>query len=297
MTCEFGSLTPDDLLNTKQVKSQQAHAISACLKPLIKWRTMAALQECREACGGHGYSHFSRYGHWKNDYDVNLTWEGDNNVLIQQTSRWLLTTYQKGRFNQYDTLRALEDDMKESLDPKDIRSALKWKVQWMLQESVGAISKEGITAWNDLQAICLQKLGMSMAEYFTAWRLFEEMKLLKGGNLQIMEQVLEIYCTHRVLQDIGEYYKGGFVTPDQHSDLKLKLRDLNANLVPNIMSLVDGIMYHDRVVNSALGHSDRANLYDRYLNEVRGAKDFLSKTKIWRELFPRPMKPRPRLWV
>lgn len=85
------------------------------------------------------------------------------------------------------------------------------------------------------------------------------------------------------------------MTPEQHSELKLRLRDLNAKLVPNVINLVDTIMYHDRVVSSALGHSDRANLYQRYLNEVRGAKDFISKTKIWRELFPRPMTPRPRL--
>ena len=83
MIREFGTLTPEDFLNTKKVKCQQTHAISACLKPLIKWRTMAALQESREACGGHGYSQFSRFGNWKDDYDVNLTWEGDNNVLIQ----------------------------------------------------------------------------------------------------------------------------------------------------------------------------------------------------------------------
>ena len=86
---------------------------------------MAALQGCREACGGHGYSQFSRYGQWKDDYDVNLTWEGDNNVLIQQTARWLLTNYQKGRFSQYETLKELEDDMKETFNPKDVRAALK----------------------------------------------------------------------------------------------------------------------------------------------------------------------------
>jgi len=42
------------------------------------------LQECREACGGQGLKTENRIGHLKGEYDVQLTFEGDNNVLMQQ---------------------------------------------------------------------------------------------------------------------------------------------------------------------------------------------------------------------
>ena len=45
--------------------------------------------------GGHGYSSFSKLGNLYNDNDVNLTWEGDNHVLIQQTSKYVLEQAQK----------------------------------------------------------------------------------------------------------------------------------------------------------------------------------------------------------
>lgn len=40
--------------------------------------------------GGHGYSALSKLGTLYNDNDVNNTWEGDNNVLIQQATKSVL---------------------------------------------------------------------------------------------------------------------------------------------------------------------------------------------------------------
>lgn len=137
----WDSLSPDDLANAKNPRAAEAHAISACLKPLFKWETMKALQECREACGGHGYSSFARFGNWKEDYDVNLTWEGDNNVLIQQTIRWLLTAYQKSNFGKYESLKPFEDPILEKFDANDLIGVLKWKVMSLLEESVAALGK------------------------------------------------------------------------------------------------------------------------------------------------------------
>jgi len=41
-------------------------------------------QECREACGGQGVKTENRIGQFKGEYDVHSTFEGDNNVLMQQ---------------------------------------------------------------------------------------------------------------------------------------------------------------------------------------------------------------------
>jgi acyl-CoA oxidase len=54
---------------------------------------MMDLQECREACGGQGLKTDNRVGPAKAEYDVQLTFEGDNNVLMQQVSKALLGDY------------------------------------------------------------------------------------------------------------------------------------------------------------------------------------------------------------
>jgi len=60
------------------------HVLSSGYKAMFTWHNMNTLQECREACGGQGLKAENRIGHLKGEYDAQLTFEGDNNVLMQQ---------------------------------------------------------------------------------------------------------------------------------------------------------------------------------------------------------------------
>ncbi|XP_027346246.1 acyl-coenzyme A oxidase 3, peroxisomal-like [Abrus precatorius] len=69
------------------------HIISSAYKATFTWNNMRTLQECREACGGQGVKTENRIGHFKGEYDVHSTFEGDNNVLMQQISKALFAEY------------------------------------------------------------------------------------------------------------------------------------------------------------------------------------------------------------
>jgi acyl-CoA oxidase len=91
--------------------SKAIHVYSSALKATLTWQNMTTLQvllkcyeyicfhawisgshwiffhfcqECREACGGQGLKTDSRVGILKAEFDVQSTFEGDNNVLLQQ---------------------------------------------------------------------------------------------------------------------------------------------------------------------------------------------------------------------
>lgn len=63
-------------------------------KALVTWSCRDAAQECREACGGHGFLKAARIGDIRSVNDPCVTYEGDNNILVQQTSNWLLRQWQ-----------------------------------------------------------------------------------------------------------------------------------------------------------------------------------------------------------
>ena len=74
----------------------ELHALSSAAKPICTWAARDGIQECREACGGHGYLKISRLGDLRNDNDANCTYEGENNTLIQQASNWLISLRRSG---------------------------------------------------------------------------------------------------------------------------------------------------------------------------------------------------------
>ena len=82
----------------------EMHALSSAGKPIVAWTVRDVIQECREACGGHGYLKCSRLGDLRNDNDANCTYEGENNILIQQASNFLVNTRAKGweAFGEFD---------------------------------------------------------------------------------------------------------------------------------------------------------------------------------------------------
>ncbi|MFE6736600.1 acyl-CoA dehydrogenase [Microbacterium sp. NPDC057650] len=74
---------------------EDLETLAAALKPLSTWHALDTLQEAREACGGAGFMFENRLVGLRADLDIYVTFEGDNNILLQLVGKRLLTDYAK----------------------------------------------------------------------------------------------------------------------------------------------------------------------------------------------------------
>ncbi len=74
---------------------EDLETLAAALKSLSTWNALSTIQEAREACGGSGFLAENRLVGLHQDLDVYVTFEGDNNVLLQLVGKRLLADFAK----------------------------------------------------------------------------------------------------------------------------------------------------------------------------------------------------------
>jgi acyl-CoA oxidase len=80
--------------DTEETRSD-LETVSAASKALSTWYALDTIQQCREACGGQGFMAEHRLTGLRADLDVYVTFEGDNNVMLQLVAKRLLSDYAK----------------------------------------------------------------------------------------------------------------------------------------------------------------------------------------------------------
>lgn len=69
--------------------------VAAAGKALSTWYALDTIQQAREACGGQGFMAEHQLTGLRADLDIYVTFEGDNNVLLQLVAKRLLNDYAK----------------------------------------------------------------------------------------------------------------------------------------------------------------------------------------------------------
>ena len=74
---------------------ENLETFAAAMKSSNTWHTLNVLQQTREACGGNGFLIENSIVGLKNDFDVYVTFEGDNTVLTQLVGKRVVKDKQK----------------------------------------------------------------------------------------------------------------------------------------------------------------------------------------------------------
>ena len=267
------------------LKATEVHVLMSVFKPLTSRYAQDCIQECREACGGHGYSGYSCLNRLRVHNDTNLTWEGDNNVLIQQCSRFLLkniTAHMKGKSldSQFVTfLNASKPEItSESIkSPKTLIEILEFRTHSLAKKSMATLrenaSKDQGIAWNNSQVHNMNSLSFSFGETIIAKEFFSFSQKIKEKDLNTGLEVEKLFKLYVVA--ILEKNFIGF-NEEEYEIIQNTVVELSNDLAKSAVKIIDIIAVPDHILGSPLGASD-GRVYERYTKEVESAPKVYDK--------------------
>uniref|UniRef100_A0A1B6DNY0 Acyl-coenzyme A oxidase n=1 Tax=Clastoptera arizonana TaxID=38151 RepID=A0A1B6DNY0_9HEMI len=298
-------VTPEEMA----LVGPEYHALSSAIKPIAGWTTRDAIQECREACGGHGYLKASGLSDLRNDNDANCTYEGDNNVLVQQTTNWLFhlwsRRHEKGIFetplgsvsfieNSNNILKRKMNisSMDDTTDPKVILEAYEWLICYLLQASFNrlkdnqSLGKDAFTAKNDCQVYYARTLAIAYGERFILKKFVEFADALQN-EVEVQKVLIKVgalYGTWSLDKHLILLYQGGYINgPESSIQLRETILLLCSQLKPEAVSLADVIAPPDFILNSTIGSSNGL-AYKNLQSSMFNNPNTFSRPSWWKDV-------------
>ncbi|MGJ4844951.1 acyl-CoA dehydrogenase family protein [Leifsonia sp. Le1] len=258
---------------------QDLETIAAALKPLSTWHALDTLQEAREACGGSGFLTENRLTSLRQDLDIYVTFEGDNNVLLQLVAKRLLTDFSR-KFAKADTgalaryvvtqaagkayhgsgLRSVAQTVKDFgstaravnwlQEPTTQRELLTDRVATMIADVAGKLrpaSKLGKKAAADLfnsQQNELIEAARAHAELLQ-WEAFTDAleQAPDAGTRQVLTWLRDLFGFGLIEKHLAWYLIHGRLSPQRAQAVTAYIDRLLTRLRPHAVDLVDAFGY------------------------------------------------------
>ena len=258
---------------------EDLETLAASLKPLSTWAALDILQEAREACGGAGFIAENRLTGLRADLDIYVTFEGDNNVLLQLVAKRLLTDYAaqfKGadaaalaRFAAAQTaakvyhgagLRILGQRVRDFgstarsvdglRDTETQRELLTDRVESMVAEIAAALrpasklSKKDAAALFNAQQNGLIEAARAHAELLQ-WEAFTRAldRVTDDGTRQVLTWLRDIFGLGLLEKHAAWYLINGRMSPRRAQAVTAYLDRLITRIRPHAQDLVDAFGY------------------------------------------------------
>uniref|UniRef100_A0A1I8Q5I1 Acyl-coenzyme A oxidase n=1 Tax=Stomoxys calcitrans TaxID=35570 RepID=A0A1I8Q5I1_STOCA len=283
----------------------EIHAVISSSKPMITWTARDAIQEAREACGGHGYLKASKLGDLRNDHDPSLTYEGDNNVLGQQASNWLLRQWNDNIESPVGTanfLRNREQILKQNWEDvikvssvetfEFVLKCYEWMLCHLLEVTSSRIDNDmnsgshRFTARNNSQVYGAREMSMIYAEYFSLSRYVERSQQpdVHGEYAKILKLLFDVYAMWCLDKHLTTFYVGGFAHGSKFADvIRTRLLEKCAELKDSAVSVADALAPPDFALNSVIAKSDGL-LYQNLQNQFMTTPGAFERPPCWRDI-------------
>ncbi|CAK0735983.1 hypothetical protein CVIRNUC_000672 [Coccomyxa viridis] len=304
-------------------KLPELHAVLSGMKALSTTLASDGMEAARRACGGHGYSLLSGLPTLFTHYVQNVTWEGDNNVMLLQTARYLVKRLLAAQAGQgspggsagYTANAAAElrqrcpaQSARDWLDPAVQSAAFRHRAtrlcveatRTLAEASGGSVVFEG-RPWNsntvDLirlaRAHCLLVLHSTFAD--SVAKMAAEASVAAPA-IAAVSKLVSLFGLSFIAREAGDFLEDGYLSGQQVEWARKQYYRCLSALRPDAVALVDAFGLTDYQLNSALGRKD-GDVYRALLAAAQASP--LNETEegsAWDSVLkPRLNKPRSKM--
>ncbi|MCI2956189.1 acyl-CoA dehydrogenase family protein [Agromyces atrinae] len=267
---------------------EDLETFAAALKSLSTWHALDTLQEAREACGGAGFLAENRLVGLRQDLDVYVTFEGDNNVLLQLVAKRLLGDYAK-KFRGADAstlarfavahlaekayhgsgLRRLAQNVAdlgstarsvtELRTPEAQHELLADRVETMIAGIAGRLRDAKSLSKADAAALFNQNQNELIEAARAHAELLQWEAFTRGveaapdaGTRQVLTWLRDLFGLGLIEKHLAWYLISGRLSPQRAQAVTAYIDRLIARLRPYALDLVDAFGYDERHIRASI---------------------------------------------
>lgn len=238
----------------------ETHA--AVLKAVNTWHALNTLQQVREACGGNGFLQENHIVQMKSDFDVYVTFEGDNTVLLQLVGKRLLTDY-SAKFKDASAAQKLQMASQDIIDSAKfkftglnhahtISELLKARVDLMTAHIASALYKarkhgENMEDAFNAHQVEVVQLGKAYGDMIR-FEAFNKVvrRLPHNEEWAPLNDLNKLFGFSCIKKDAGWFLTHNLLTSSQSKELDSIIKNLFASLRPHAQDFVDAFGYNEQ---------------------------------------------------
>ena len=235
------------------------HATSSALKSLCTTIGSDGIEECRRACGGHGFSMSSSLPQIYAESMTGFTPEGDNWLLTQQTAKYLYAVVQGtgegaggvslylARYDELLSEQCAAATVEEMCELPTLLRAYECRAASEIAVAIGAMQSAATTAEGSGDAFMDQLVphyAVSKAHGLVSVvsAFIVAVEKLRGDHLAlapVMSRLCALFALSWIERDLGAFLLSGHLSVEQGLLIKAAQAEMLRAVRPDSIALVD----------------------------------------------------------
>ncbi|CAI2348372.1 unnamed protein product [Caenorhabditis sp. 36 PRJEB53466] len=242
------------------------HALSCGLKAVVTHQSSQAIDQARQACGGHGYSDASYLPTLYTASVGACTYEGENVVMLLQLAKYLMKAATQAEEGVVMAPLVTYLVKPEPFDGNDkfakllshfehiARHRVIYAYRQIIEEEKRGVERDYAFANHSVD---WSKAARAHTKLFIATGFVKRVRGVANEAVRdVFTTLAELYLSYELIEMAADLTVGGYLSEAEVQEIRNGIYDAMREIRPNAVSIVDSFDLCDRELRSVLGRRD-----------------------------------------